>query len=179
MNNDIEQILISKEEIQEAAKRIGDQINVDYKDKSPIFVSVLKGALMWTADILTNVDISCEIEFINISSYHGGLSSHNEIELIGDLNTTIDGRDVIIIEDIVDTGQSLTYLIDLLKSRNAASVKVVSMLDKKSGRKVDTIVDYSGFDIDNVFIVGYGLDYQERYRNLSYIGVLKSEVYKQ
>lgn len=179
MNNDIEQILISREEIQKAANRIGNQINQDYKDTTPIFVSVLKGAMIWTADILTNVDIDCEVEFINISSYHGGVSSHNEIELIGDLNAAVDGRDILIVEDIVDSGQSLSYLIDLLKNRNAKSVRVISMLDKKSGRTIETKVDYLGFDIENVFIVGYGLDYKELYRNLPYIGVLKSEVYKQ
>lgn len=177
MNNDIERVLYSEADIKEAAQRIGAQLAHDYAGKTPILLSVLKGAILWSVDVMRAMDAYAEIEFIDVSSYNGGVESAGEITLRTDLTTDVSGRDVIILEDIVDTGRTLKYMIELLKTRGAASVKVASLLDKKEGRVVDVDVDYIGFDVPKAFVVGYGLDYKELYRNLPYVGVLKPEIY--
>lgn len=177
MNNDIERVLYSEADIQEAAQRIGSQLAHDYAGKTPILLSVLKGAILWSVDVMRAMDAYAEIDFIDVSSYNGGVASAGEITLRTDLTTDVNGRDIIILEDIVDTGRTLKYMIELLKKRGAASVKVASLLDKKEGRVVDVDVDYIGFDVPKAFVVGYGLDYKELYRNLPYVGVLKPEVY--
>lgn len=177
MNKDIERVLYSVEDIQDAAKRIGNQLAVDYADKTPILLSVLKGAILWSVDVMREMDSYAELDFIDVSSYHGGVESAGEIMLRTDLTTDVAGRDIIILEDIVDTGRTLKYMIELLQERGAASVKVASLLDKKEGRVVEVDVDYVGFDVPKAFVVGYGLDYKELYRNLPYVGILKPEVY--
>lgn len=177
MNNDIQEVLFDQDRIHDAAKRLGKQITQDYAGKKPVVLSVLKGAYLWTADLLREVDLYLDLEFINVSSYHGGVSSTNEITLVTDIRSDIKGRDVIILEDIVDTGQSLLFMKELLAKRGASSIKVATLLDKKAGRKVSIEADYVGFDVRNEFVVGYGLDYQELYRNLPYVGILKKEVY--
>lgn len=177
MNNDIERVLYSVEDIKEAAHRVGTQLATDYADKTPIILSVLKGAILWTVDVMKEMDSYAEVEFIDVSSYHGGVASAGEITLRTDLNTDVSGRDIIIMEDIVDTGRTLKFMIDMLKERGAKSVKVASLLDKKEGRVVEANVDYIGFDLPKAFVVGYGLDYKELYRNLPYVGVLKPEIY--
>ncbi|WP_187387598.1 hypoxanthine phosphoribosyltransferase [Weissella muntiaci] len=176
MNNDIERVLYSEADIAEAAARIGRELSKDYDGRTPILLSVLKGAVLWTVDVMRHIQYA-EIEFIDVSSYHGGVASSGEIDLITDLKADIVGRDIIILEDIVDTGRSLKFMVDLLNKRGAASVKVASLLDKKEGRVVEANVDYVGFDVPNAFVVGYGLDYKELYRNLPYVGILKREVY--
>ncbi|GAK31753.1 hypoxanthine phosphoribosyltransferase [Weissella oryzae SG25] len=176
MNNDIERVLYSEKDIAEAAARIGQALANDYAGRTPILLSVLKGAVLWTVDVMRHMQYA-EVEFIDVSSYHGGVASSGEIDLITDLKADIVGRDIIILEDIVDTGRSLKFMLDLLKERGAASVKVASLLDKKEGRVVEATVDYVGFDVPNAFVVGYGLDYKELYRNLPYVGILKREVY--
>jgi bifunctional protein TilS/HprT len=178
MNNDIQEVLFDQTAIQEAAARLGAQITTDYAGSKPLFLSVLKGAYLWTADLLRAVDLYVELEFINVSSYHGGVASTDDITLVTDMTSDVAGRDVIILEDIVDTGQSLKYLVALLAERGAKSIKVATLLDKKEGRKVEIKADYVGFDVRNEFVVGYGLDYKEMYRNLPYVGILKPSVYE-
>ncbi|CAH0416514.1 Hypoxanthine-guanine phosphoribosyltransferase [Periweissella fabaria] len=177
MNNDIERVLYSEADIAAAAQRIGAQLAHDYAGKTPILLSVLKGAILWTVDVMRAMDEYAEIEFIDVSSYHGGVESAGSITLKTDLTTDVKGRDIIILEDIVDTGRTLKYMIELLKQRGANSIKVASLLDKKEGRVVEIDVDYIGFDVPNEFVVGYGLDYKDLYRNLPYVGVLKPEIY--
>ncbi|MBM7544382.1 hypoxanthine phosphoribosyltransferase [Weissella beninensis] len=179
MNKDIERVLYSVEDIQNAAKRIGNQLAEDYADKTPILLSVLKGAILWSVDVMREMDSYVELDFIDVSSYHGGVESAGEITLRTDLTTDVAGRDIIILEDIVDTGRTLKYMIELLHKRGAASVKVASLLDKKEGRVVDVAVDYVGFDVPKAFVVGYGLDYKELYRNLPYVGILKPKIYSE
>lgn len=176
MNNDIERVLYSQEDIAQAAKRVGQQLAEDYAGRTPVIISVLKGAVLWTVDVMRYMQYA-EVEFIDVSSYHGGVASSGMVDLVVDLQTDIKDRDVIIMEDIVDTGRSLQFMKDLLAKRGAASIKVASLLDKKDGRVVDAKVDYIGFDVPKAFVVGYGLDYKQLYRNLPYVGVLKQEVY--
>lgn len=176
MNNDIKRVLYSEAEIAQAAKRVGEQLAADYQDRTPIILSVLKGAVLWTVDVMRHMQYA-EVEFIDVSSYNGGIASSGNVDLVTDLQTDINGRDIIIMEDIVDTGRSLKFMIELLKSRGAKSVTTASLLDKKDGRVVEATVDYVGFDVPKAFVVGYGLDYKQLYRNLPYVGVLKREVY--
>ncbi|CAH1853527.1 hypoxanthine phosphoribosyltransferase [Convivina intestini] len=177
MNNDIEEILFDQAAIQESARQLGQQITEDYAGRRPLVLSVLKGAYLWTADLIREIDLYVDLEFIKISSYHGGVASSNDIQLITDIRQDVSGRDVIILEDIVDTGQSLQFMEELLASRGASSIRVATLLDKKAGRKVDIKADYVGFDVRNEFVVGYGLDYKELYRNLPYVGILKKDIY--
>ncbi|MCK8617754.1 hypoxanthine phosphoribosyltransferase [Fructobacillus sp. M158] len=177
MDNDIEEVLFDQKQIQEAADRLGQTITEDYAGQKPLVLSVLKGAYLWTADVIRKIDLYVDLEFIKISSYHGGVSSSNEIALVTDVQSDVKGRDILILEDIVDTGQSLQFLEDLLLSRGAHSVRVATLLDKKEGRKVDIKADYVGFDVRNEFVVGYGLDYKGLYRNLPYVGILKQSIY--
>ncbi|AZZ60966.1 hypoxanthine phosphoribosyltransferase [Oenococcus sp. UCMA 16435] len=170
-------ILHDHREIETAAKRIGAQIDRDYAGKTPILVVVLKGAVMWAGDLFKNISIDVEMDFIDIASYHGGITSTNEITLRTDLTSDVKDRDVIIVEDIVDTGLSLHYLESLLSRRGAKSVKTATMLNKEKGHKVDIKADYVGFEIDNEFVAGYGLDYQEIWRNLPFIGVVNPDIY--
>lgn len=177
MDNDIQEVLFDQASIHNAASRSGQKITQDYAGEKPIVLSVLKGAYLWTADLLREVDLYVDLEFINVSSYHGGVKSTDEITLVTDIRSDVKNRQVIILEDIVDTGQSLLFMKDLLRKRGAKSIKVATLLDKKEGRKVSIDADYVGFDVRNEFVVGYGLDYKEMYRNLPYVGILKKEVY--
>lgn len=177
MDNDIQEVLFDQASIHNAASRLGQKITQDYAGEKPIVLSVLKGAYLWTADLLREVDLYVDLEFINVSSYHGGVKSTDEITLVTDIRSDVKNRQVIILEDFVDTGQSLLFMKDLLRKRGAKSIKVATLLDKKEGRKVSIDADYVGFDVRNEFVVGYGLDYKEMYRNLPYVGILKKEVY--
>jgi hypoxanthine phosphoribosyltransferase len=177
VDNDIQEVLFDQASIHNAASRLGQKITQDYAGEKPIVLSVLKGAYLWTADLLREVDLYVDLEFINVSSYHGGVKSTDEITLVTDIRSDVKNRQVIILEDIVDTGQSLLFMKDLLRKRGAKSIKVATLLDKKEGRKVSIDADYVGFDVRNEFVVGYGLDYKEMYRNLPYVGILKKEVY--
>jgi hypoxanthine phosphoribosyltransferase/bifunctional protein TilS/HprT len=178
MHNDISKILISTEEIDEITKRLGKQLSIDYKDKFPIVVGLLKGCVPFMGKLITEMDIPLEIEFMDVSSYHGEIESSGDIKITKDLDIQVDGRHVIIAEDIVDTGRTIRVVMDLLKYRGAKSVSVVTLLDKPDGRVVSLDPEYIGVTIPKEFVVGYGLDYQERYRNLPYVGVLKPEVYQ-
>ncbi|MBC1936429.1 hypoxanthine phosphoribosyltransferase [Listeria grandensis] len=177
MHNDIQKVLISETEIQEKIAELGKELTVEYDGRFPLAIGVLKGATPFMTDLLKRVDTYLEMDFMDVSSYGNGTVSTGEVKIIKDLNTSVEGRDVLIIEDIIDSGRTLSYLVDLLKYRKAKSVKLVTLLDKPEGRNVNIDADYVGFVVPNEFVVGYGLDFAEKYRNLPYIGVLKPEIY--
>ncbi|MHC0039278.1 hypoxanthine phosphoribosyltransferase [Pseudoneobacillus sp. C159] len=177
MEKDIEKILVSEEEIQIKIKELADQLTEEYKDKVPLAIGVLKGALPFMTDLLKRMNTYLEMDFMDVSSYGSAFVSSGEVKIIKDLDTSVEGRDILIIEDIIDSGLTLSYLVDLFRYRKAKSIKIVTLLDKPSGRKADIQADYVGFIVPDEFVVGYGLDYIEKYRNLPYIGVLKPEVY--
>ena len=176
MRRDIERILISEEEIQKKVSEMGKKISDDFRDKDPLFVGVLKGCFIFTADLMRYVDIRCSMDFMAVSSY-SGTSSTGAVKINKDLSEDIEGRHVIIVEDILDSGVTLSYLKQYLMVRRPASISIATLMDKPARRKADIYADYSCFEIPDAFVVGYGLDYNERYRNLPYIGVLKPEIY--
>ncbi|WDF05412.1 hypoxanthine phosphoribosyltransferase [Shouchella hunanensis] len=178
MKNDMKEILLTEEQIQKKIKELGHTITEEYKDHFPLFVGVLKGALPFMADLVKAVDTHLEMDFMDVSSYGKSMVSSGEVKIVKDLDTKVEGRDVLIVEDIIDSGLTLSYLIELFKYRKAKSVKVVTLLDKPEGRKVDLVPDLTGFIVPDEFVVGYGLDFAERYRNLPYVGILKPEVYE-
>ncbi|ELK48363.1 hypoxanthine phosphoribosyltransferase [Halobacillus sp. ACCC02827] len=177
MHNDIEKVLISEEEIQEKCKELGAQLTEEYNGRFPLAIGVLKGATPFLTDLLKRVETHLEMDFMDVSSYHGGMESSGEVKIVKDLDTKVEGRDILIVEDIIDSGRTLAYLVDLFKYRKAKSIKIVTLLDKPTGRSADIKADTVGFRVPDEFVVGYGLDYQEKYRNLPYVGVLKPEVY--
>lgn len=178
LEKDIEKVLISREEIQKRSAEMGAQIAKDYADKNPLVVGILKGAVPFMADIVREIDAYLELDFMDVSSYGNATVSSGEVKILKDLDTNVEGRDLLIVEDIIDSGRTLAYLVDLFKYRKAKSVKIVTLLDKPEGRVVDIEADYIGFNVPNEFVVGYGLDYAEAYRNLPYVGVLKPSVYQ-
>lgn len=177
MEADIKEVLISESEIAEKIRELGLILSKDYQGKNPLMVCVLKGAILFMSDLVREMDIPLELDFMAVSSYGVSTESSGVVRIIKDLDTTVEGRDIIVVEDIIDTGLTLSYLIDLLNRRNINSIKVVTLLDKPHRRTVNLKPNYCGFTIPDEFVVGYGLDYAEKYRNLSYIGVLKPEVY--
>ncbi|MGE6261270.1 hypoxanthine phosphoribosyltransferase [Heyndrickxia sporothermodurans] len=177
MKQDIEKVLISEEEIQKKTKEIAEQLTIEYKDRFPLAIGVLKGAMLFMSDLLKQVDTYLEMDFMDVSSYGKSMVSSGEVKILKDLDTSVEGRDILIIEDIIDSGLTLSYLVELFRYRKAKSIKIVTLLDKPSGRKANIEADYVGFNVPDAFVVGYGLDYAEKYRNLPYIGVLKPEVY--
>ncbi|BAK81832.1 hypoxanthine phosphoribosyltransferase [Candidatus Arthromitus sp. SFB-rat-Yit] len=178
INNDIKNVLISKEEIENKVKELGEEINKDYKNKNLLLVCILKGSLMFMADLMKNVDIYIEIDFMGVSSYGNSIVSSGQVRIMKDLDMCVEGKDILIIEDIIDTGVTLNYICNYIRSKGARSVEIMTLLDKPSGRKVEIEPKYKGFKVGNEFVVGYGLDYAEKYRNLPYIGVLDESVYK-
>lgn len=178
LEKDIEKILVTTEEIQAKTKELGEQLSREYAGKNPLVVGILKGAVPFMADVVRACDMDLEMDFMDVSSYHGTMQSSGEVKILKDLDTNVSGRHVLIVEDIIDTGLTLSYLVDLFKYRQAASVKIVTLLDKPSGRTKKIEADYVGFSVPGEFVVGYGLDYDELYRNLPYVGVLKPEVYE-
>ncbi len=177
MQKDILKVLISEEESKAKGTQHGEQITADYAGKSPVFIGVLKGCFVFMADLLRHVDLYCDLDFMAVSSYGSGTSTTGAVKINKDLSRDIEGRDVIIVEDILDSGVTLSYLRGYLERRNPASIKIVTLMDKPARRRADIKADYFGFSVPDEFVVGYGLDYDERYRNLPYIGVLKPEVY--
>lgn len=177
MKDDIKEILLSEEQIAKVVKKIADEISSDYKDKNPLIISVLKGSFVFMADLVRQITIPCAIDFMSISSYGKGTRTSGEVKINKDLDTKIESRHVIIVEDILDSGLTLSYILDMFKARGPASVKLCTLLDKPDRRKIPVDIDYKGFIIPDEFVVGYGLDYNEKYRNLPYIGILKPEVY--
>lgn len=178
LDEDIEKILITREQIQMRCAELGKQLTEEYQDKTPLVVGVLKGAVPFMADIVREMDCYLEIDFLDVSSYGNATVSSGEVKIVKDLDTNVEGRDLLIVEDIIDSGRTLAYLVDLFKYRKAKSVKIVTLLDKPEGRVVPIEADYVGFDVPNEFVVGYGLDYIQQYRNLPYVGVLKPSVYQ-
>lgn len=177
LENDIKKILVSHDEITEAAKKLGAQLTKDYAGKNPILIGILKGSIPFMAELVKHIDTHIEMDFMMVSSYHGGTASSGVINIKQDVTQDIKGRHVLFVEDIIDTGQTLKSLRDMFKAREAASVSIATLLDKPEGRVVEIEADYTCFTIPNEFVVGYGLDYKENYRNLPYVGVLKEEVY--
>ena len=177
MDKAIESILISAEEIEEKVSRMGRDISRDFEGKDPVFVGVLKGCFIFMADLMRYVDVKCSMDFMAVSSYKGTTST-GAVSIDKDLSAPIEGRHVILVEDILDSGVTLNYLKNYLQVREPASIAVATLMDKPARRKADIYADYSCFEVPDAFVVGYGLDYNERYRNLPYIGVLKPEVYE-
>ncbi len=178
MHKDFSKIILTNEQIVQKCKELGKLITNDYKDKSPVIVSLLKGAVPFMAELIKHIDIDdLELDFMDVSSY-SGTSSTREVKVLQDLRRSVEGRHVLLVEDIVDTGHTLVKVIELIKDKKAESVKIVSLLNKEDRREVDIHADYLGFEIPNEFVVGFGLDYNEKYRHTSYIGVLKEEIYK-
>ena len=180
MKNDLAKVLISQEDIQRRVAEMGQAIARDYEGKEPILVCILKGAVMFYADLCRAIPIPMNMDFMAVSSYGNRTKTSGEVEIRKDLSYPIDGRHVIIVEDIVDSGFTLSYLSRVLSNRGAASVRICTLLDKPERRAPGITIkaDYFGFTIGNEFVVGYGLDYAERYRNLPFIGVLKPEIYE-
>ena len=177
MREDIERVLITEEELQAKVSVIGKQISRDFEGKNPLFVGVLKGCFIFMADLLRHVDIPCSMDFMAVSSY-SGVKSTGTVRINKDLSEDIAGRHIIIVEDILDSGVTLNYLMQFLNQRGPASIHIATLMDKPSRRKAPVYADYFCFEIPDAFVVGYGLDYNERYRNLPYIGVLKPKIYE-
>lgn len=180
MSADIEHVLLSEQDLKETVSRIGREICRDYKDsRNPlILVSVLKGSVVFMGDLMRAIDIPCFIDFMSVSSYGAGTTSSGVVKIIKDLDTNvIEGADLLLVEDILDSGKTLCYLKQLLQTRNPASVKICTLLDKPDRRTAPIQADYVGATIPDAFVVGYGLDYAEQYRNLPYVGILKPSVY--
>ena len=177
MEKDIERILISKEELESAVSKVGEQIARDFDGKNPIFIGVLKGCFIFMADLMRHVPIHCSVDFMAVSSY-SGTNSTGAVKINKDLNESIEGRHVIIVEDILDSGVTLNYLMKNLSARKPASLDIVTLMDKPARRKADVYASYSCFEVPDAFVVGYGLDFNQKYRNLPYIGVLKPEIYE-
>lgn len=178
MKNDMLKTLISKPQLEETVARLGAEITRDYRGKTPMLVAVLKGAFIFMADLVRQVDIPCTLDFMVVSSYGKGMSTSGQVKIIKDLDTNIEGKDVIIVEDILDSGVTLSSLIRILRQRNPASIRICTLFDKPERHQVDITPDYKGLEVPNEFIVGYGLDYAEVYRNYPEIAVLKPSVYQ-
>jgi hypoxanthine phosphoribosyltransferase len=176
--NDIQEVLVTEEEIAEKVARLGAKISEDYKDRNLLMVSILKGSVIFMADLMRRITIPARIDFMSVSSYGAGVKTSGVVKIIKDLDIPLEGFDLLIVEDILDSGLTLHYLIDILRSRNPRSVRICTLLDKPERRKTSVHPDYVGFVIPDAFVVGYGLDYAEKYRNLPFVGVLKPDVYE-
>ena len=178
LHDDIDYILYSEETLAETVKKLGAQISEDYKDRNLLLVSILKGSIVFMSDLMRSISIPCNIDFMAVSSYGSGVKSTGTVRILKDLDRDIRGYDVLIVEDILDSGMTLNYLMDLLYARNPNSIRICTLFDKPERRSVDIYADYKGIEVPDEFIVGYGLDYDEVYRNLPYVGVLKREIYE-
>lgn len=177
MKDDILKVLLSEEELKAKVQELGQKITADHEGMDVVFLGILKGSYVFMADLLKNVDLYCEMDFMAVSSYGSGTTTTGAVKITKDLGRDIEGKHVIIVEDILDSGVTLSYLKGYLQNRRPASIEIVTLLDKPARRKADIKADYFGFVVPDEFVVGYGLDYAETYRNLPYIGVLKPEVY--
>lgn len=178
MNKDIERILFSREELHAAVEKVGKQISADYAGKKPLLVGILKGSVVFMADLMREIDLPCDIDFMVAKSYGNAAVSSGNVRILKDLDTDITGRDILLVEDILDSARTLYSVRNYLMQKNPASVKICTLLDKQVERTIDIKADYKCFDVENEFVVGYGLDYAELYRTLPYIGILKREVYE-
>lgn len=177
MKDDISEILYSERQLAEMVERIGRQVSRDYEGKNLMLVSVLKGSLIFMADLMRAITVPCSIDFLSVSSYGSGTTTSGEVRILKDLDASLEGKDVLVVEDILDSGVTLSFLLGNLSARRPASIRLCTLLDKPERRRVNIRPDYVGAQVPDKFIVGYGLDYAERYRNLPYIGVLKPEIY--
>ena len=177
MHSDVLKVLISEKEIADKVAELGAKITKDYKSRTPVVISVLKGSVVFVADLIRAMDVMTEIDFMVVSSFGSGVVSSGAVRIIRDIDISIENRDVLIVEDILDSGTTLEYLTGMLQDRNPASLKIATLLDKPSRRKSNIVPDYVGFVVPDEFVIGYGLDYNEHYRNIPYIGVLKPNVY--
>lgn len=178
MNKDVERILVTEGELIEITRRLGEQITADYAGKKLLIVCVLKGSVYFFTDLSRHIDLPCQIDFIQASSYGSSTVSSGSIKIIKDISEDLSGFDVLLVEDILDTGRTLKYIYDMLSKRNPQSISIITLLDKPARRVVDIHADYVGVDVPDAFVVGYGLDYNQYYRNLPYIAVLKKSVYE-
>lgn len=177
MKDDIKKVLLSEEELHTRVSELGAQLSRDYEGKNLLMVSVLKGSVVFMADLMRAISQPAEIDFMVVSSYGSGVKSSGVVKIVKDLDINLQGKDILIVEDILDSGMTLDYIKGMLQDRNPSSIRICTLLDKPARRKADLQADYVGFTVPDEFVVGYGLDYDERYRNLPYIGVLKPEVY--
>jgi hypoxanthine phosphoribosyltransferase len=177
IHDDVEEILLTEEEISERVAQLGAQLEADYAGRDPVLVSVLKGSIIFLADLIRAMQTSLALDLMEVSSYGASTESSGQVRILKDLSKPIEGRDVIVVEDIIDTGLTLNYLLRYLHDKGPASIRICCLLDKPARRLAEIPIDYRGFTIPDRFVVGYGLDYDERYRNLPFIGVLKPSVY--
>ena len=177
MDQDILKVLLSQEDIQRRVQELGDQLYDRFHDKNPMFVGVLNGCFIFMADLVRSTQLKSELEFISVSSYQNGTRSTGVVQITRDLQRDITGRDIIVVEDILDSGNTLFFLKNYLLTKGAASITIVTLLDKPARREKPIVADYAGFEVPDEFVVGYGLDYAQQYRNIPYIGVLKPEIY--
>ena len=178
MKEDIKEILFTEQQIREKVREMGGKISEEYKGKELILIGVLKGSVPFMAELLKEITIPCCMDFMAVSSYGASTTSSGVVRILKDLDFEIEGKDILIVEDIIDTGITLRYLIEYLKGRKPNSVEIACLLNKPERRKVEIDVKYQGFEVPDYFLVGYGLDFAEKYRNLPYVGILKEEVYK-
>lgn len=178
IRDDIKEVLYSEEQLAKRVKEMAEEISKDYCGKDLLVVGILKGSVVFTSDLIKNISIPCEIDFMAVSSYGNSTQTSGVVRILKDLDSDIENKHVLIVEDIVDTGTTLSYLLEYLKARKAASIEIVALLDKEARRTSNISSKYKGFDVPDEFIVGYGIDYAEKYRNLPFIGALKEEVYK-
>lgn len=177
LEKDIQEVLFSEEQLRKKVKEIGKQIQQDYAGKEIMLIAVLRGSFVFMADLCRAIDLPCTLDFMSVSSYGKGTSSSGQVQITKDLSEDISGRHIIVVEDILDSGNTLSYLLKVLENRHPASIRLCTLLDKPDRRVKHVDVHYCGFSIPDAFVVGYGLDYAEMYRNLPYIGILKPEVY--
>lgn len=178
MRNDIQEILYSEEQLKEKIGELGKKISEDYKGKNLMLIGVLKGSVPFMADLMKEITVPCIMDFMAVSSYGNSTSTSGVVRILKDLDFEIEGKDVLLIEDIIDSGITLKYLVDYLKGRGANSIEIACLLNKSERRRVEISAKYMGFEVPDFFLVGYGLDYAEKYRNLPFIGILKEEIYK-
>ena len=178
MNDDILRVLYSEEELEAKCAELGAQISKDYEGKNLLLVSVLKGAVVFMTDLMRHITVPCSIDFMVVSSYGSGVKTSGVVKIVKDLDADLAGKDLLIVEDILDTGMTLHYLKQLLQDRNPNSIRIATLLDKPERRRAAVRADYVGYQVPDEFVVGYGLDYDEKYRNLPYVVILKPEVYK-
>ena len=178
LEQDIERVLFTEEALKARVAELAGEIDRDYAGREPMFISVLRGSFIFMADLVRAVALPCTMDFMAVSSYGSGTTSSGQVKITKDLSESIEGRDIIVVEDILDSGNTLSYLFQLLQARHPASVRLCTLLDKPSRRTKPITADYTGFTVDDLFVVGYGLDYAEKYRNLPYIGILKPAVYE-
>lgn len=177
MLNDIDRVLIDEKKLSDIVKSLGKRISDDYKGKNLLMISILKGSVVFMSDLMRCITIPCQIDFMAVSSYHGGIKSSGVVKILKDLDIPLEGFDLLIVEDILDSGQTLSYIKKILSARKPKSIKICTLLDKPMSRKSPIEADYVGIQIPNEFIIGYGLDYKEEYRNLPFVGILKPSLY--